>query len=82
MGLAQVSQDKQVRFTHRGHIVTEQAQPQQIQPSQESLQKGKNAVEYSQRLISMSLQEIWNIAYTSGYSDAMEIIKTDQGIKQ
>jgi hypothetical protein len=62
--------------------MTDQAQPQQIQPSQESLQKGKNAVEYSQRLISMSLQEIWNIAYTSGYSDAMEIIKTDQGIKQ
>jgi hypothetical protein len=62
--------------------VTEQAQPQQIQPSQESLQKGKNAVEYSQRLISMSLQEIWNIAYTSGFSDAMEIVKTDQGIKQ
>ena len=82
MGLAQVSQNKQVRFKSRGYIMTDQAQPQQIQPSQESLQKGKNAVEYSQRLISMSLQEIWNIAYTSGYSDAMEIIKTDQGIKQ
>ena len=55
-----------------------QPQPQQIQPSQASLEKGKNAVEYSQRLISMSLQEIWNIAYTSDYSDAMEIMKTDQ----
>jgi hypothetical protein len=62
--------------------VTDQVQPQQIQPSQDSLQKGKNAVEYSQKLISMSLQEIWNIAYTSGYADAMEIFKTDQGIKQ
>jgi len=62
--------------------MTEPVTPQQIQPSQESLQKGKNAVEYSQKLISMSLQEIWNIAYTSGYSDAMEIFKTDQGIKQ
>jgi hypothetical protein len=62
--------------------MTEQVQQQQIQPSQDSLQKGKNAVEYSQRLISMSLQEIWNIAYTSGYGDAMEIIKTDQGITQ
>jgi len=53
-------------------------QPQQIQPSQESLQKGRNAVEYSQKLVNMSLQEIWNIAYTSGFSDAMEIVKTDQ----
>jgi hypothetical protein len=25
----------------------------------------------------MSLQEIWNIAYTSGYEDAMEIVKKD-----
>ena len=60
--------------------MTDQAQPQQqIQPSQESLQKGRNGVEYSQKLISMSLQEIWNIGYTSGFADAMEIVKTDQG---
>lgn len=60
--------------------MTDQAQqPQQIQPSQESLQKGRNAVEYSQKLLSMSLQEIWNIGYTSGFADAMEIVKTDQG---
>jgi len=60
--------------------VTDQAQqPQQIQPSQESLEKGKNAFEYSQKLINMSLQEIWNIGYTSGFADAMEIVKTDQG---
>ncbi len=60
--------------------MTDQAQqPQQIQPSQESLEKGKNAFEYSQKLINMSLQEIWNIGYTSGFADAMEIVKTDQG---
>jgi hypothetical protein len=53
-------------------------QQQQIQPSQDSIQKGSNAIQYSQKLINMSLQEIWNIAYTSGYSDAMAIIKTDQ----
>ena len=43
----------------------------EITPSQKSLEKGKNAVEYSQRLVNMSLQEIWNIAYASGYEDAM-----------
>ena len=60
--------------------MTEQAQPQQqqIQPSQESIAKGRNAIEYSQKLVNMSLQELWNIAYTSGYADAMAIIKTDQ----
>lgn len=58
--------------------MTEQTQPQQIQPSKESLDKGRNAVEYTQRLVNMSLQEIWNIAYTSGFSDAMAIVKTDQ----
>ena len=58
-------------------VQTQQAQ--QIQPSQESLAKGRNAVEYSQKLINMSLQEIWNIAYTSGFADAMAIAKTDAG---
>lgn len=43
----------------------------QIQPSQKSLEKGRNAVEYSQNLINMSLQQLWNVAYTSGYEDAM-----------
>lgn len=57
--------------------MSEQAQAQQVQPSQESIVKGRNAVEYSQRLINMSLQEIWNIAYTSGFADAMAISKTD-----
>jgi hypothetical protein len=60
--------------------MTDQAQQQQqIQPSQQSLEKGKNAFEYSQKLVGMSLQEIWNIGYTSGFADAMEIVKTDQG---
>ena len=57
---------------------TQQPQQQQIQPSQESVTKGRNALEYSQKLINMSLNEIWNIAYTSGFSDAMAIVKTDQ----
>jgi hypothetical protein len=60
--------------------MTDQAQQQQqIQPSQQSLEKGRNAFEYSQKLLGMSLQEIWNIGYTSGFADAMEIVKTDQG---
>lgn len=50
--------------------MTEQKQVQ-IQPSQKSLEKGRNAVEYSQNLINMSLQQLWNVAYTSGYEDAM-----------
>ena len=51
----------------------------EITPSNKSLEKGKNAVEYAQRLVSMSLQEIWNIAYTSGYEDAMAAV--NQGKK-
>lgn len=60
--------------------MSEQAQPQQqqIQPSKESLEKAKNAHEYSMNLINQMMQQMWNIGYTSGYSDAMEIIKTDQ----
>jgi len=54
-------------------------QPQtQIQPSQNSLSKGKNAHDYSINMIAQMLQQMWNIGYTSGYEDAMEIIKTDQ----
>jgi len=63
--------------------VTEQAKEEnkgiQLQPSQKSLEKGRNAVEYTQKFLNMSLQEIWNVAYVSGFEDAMEIIKTDQG---
>lgn len=58
--------------------MTEQAQPQQIQPSKEALEKAKNAHEYSMNLVNQMLQQMWQIGYTSGYSDAMEIIKTDQ----
>jgi hypothetical protein len=43
----------------------------EIKPSQKSLEKGRSAVEYSQNLINMSLQQLWNIAYTSGYEDAV-----------
>ena len=53
-------------------------QQTQIQPSQQSLEKGKNAHDYSMNMIGQMLQQMWNIGYTSGYADAMEIIKTDQ----
>ena len=60
--------------------MTDQVQPQQqIQPSQQSLEKGKNAHDYSTNLINQMLQQMWNIGYTSGFADAMEIVKTDQG---
>ena len=61
--------------------MSEQQQPQQVQlqPSQLSLEKGKNAHEYSINMITQMLQQMWNIGYTSGFSDAMEIVKTDQG---
>ena len=60
--------------------MSEQAQPQQqqIQPSKEALEKAKNAHEYSMNLVNQMLQQMWQIGYTSGYADAMEIIKTDQ----
>lgn len=59
--------------------MTEQTQPQQIQPSQKSLEKAKNAHDYSINMIAQMLQQMWQIGYTSGFEDAMEIIKTDQG---
>jgi len=63
--------------------MTDQApQQQQIQMSQKSLQAANNSIGYSTQLINMSLQQLWNVAYTAGYEDAMEIIKTDQGIQQ
>jgi len=59
--------------------VKEEPKGIQLQPSQKSLEKGRNAVEYTQKFLNMSLQEIWNVAYVSGFEDAMEIVKTDQG---
>lgn len=50
----------------------------QIQPSKESLDKAKNAHEYSMNLLNQMMQQMWQIGYTSGYQDAMEIMKTDQ----
>jgi len=62
--------------------MTDQAQaPQQIQMSQKSLQAANNSIGYSTQLINMSLQQLWNIAYQAGFEDAMEIVKTDQGIQ-
>ena len=50
--------------------------------SQKSLQAANNSIGYSTQLINMSLQQLWNIAYQAGFEDAMEIVKTDQGIQQ
>jgi hypothetical protein len=50
----------------------------ELQPSKEALEKAKNAHDYSVNMVSQMLQQMWNIGYTSGYQDAMEIIKTDQ----
>lgn len=50
----------------------------QIQPSKEALDKAKNAHEYSMNLLNQMMQQMWQIGYTSGYQDAMEIMKTDQ----
>ena len=55
--------------------MTEQVQ---LQPSQQALEKAKNAHEYSMGLVNQMLQQMWNIGYTSGFQDAMEIVKTDQ----
>lgn len=52
----------------------------EIQPSKESLEKGKNAHDYAMSMMGQMLQQMWNIGYTSGFSDAMEIVKTDQGV--
>lgn len=56
-------------------------QPQQIQMSNDSITKANNSMNYTINLVNMSLQQLWNIAYQSGFEDAMEIIKTDQGKK-
>lgn len=58
--------------------MTEQVQPQQVQPSKESLEKAKNAHEYTMNMVNQMLSQMWQIGYTSGFSDAMAIVKTDQ----
>lgn len=58
--------------------MTEEQKQVQIQPSKESLEKAKNAHEYSINMIAQMLQQMWNIGYTSGFQDANEIVKTDQ----
>lgn len=58
--------------------MTEEQKQIQIQPSKESLDKAKNAHEYSINMIAQMLQQMWNIGYTSGFQDANEIVKTDQ----
>jgi len=55
---------------------------QQIQMSPESLSKAQNSINYSNNLINMSLQQLWNIAYQAGFEDAQAIMKTDRGQQQ
>jgi uncharacterized membrane protein len=63
-------------------VTQPQAQPQQIQMSNDSVNKANNSMNYTLNLVNMSLQQLWNIAYQAGFEDAQEIMKTDQGIKQ
>jgi uncharacterized membrane protein len=53
--------------------------PQQIQMSNDSINKANNSINYTMNLVNMSLQQLWNIAYQAGFEDAQEIMKTDQG---
>jgi len=57
-------------------------QPQQIQMSAESLAKAQNSINYSNNLVNMSLQQLWNIAYQAGFEDAQAIMNTDRGVQQ
>ncbi len=56
--------------------------PQQLQMSQDSLNKANNSMNYTINLVNMSLQQLWNIAYAAGFEDAQEIMKTDRGHQQ
>jgi hypothetical protein len=57
-------------------------QPQQIQMSAESLSKAQNSINYTNNLVNMSLQQLWNIAYQAGFEDAQAIMNTDRGVQQ
>jgi len=57
-------------------------QPQQIQMSPESLSKAQNSINYTNNLVNMSLQQLWNIAYQAGFEDAQAIMSTDRGVQQ
>jgi uncharacterized membrane protein len=57
-------------------------QPQQIQMSAESLAKAQNSINYTNNLVNMSLQQLWNIAYQAGFEDAQAIMSTDRGVQQ
>ena len=56
--------------------------PQQLQMSQDSLNKANNSMNYTMNLVNMSLQQLWNIAYQAGFEDAQAIMTTDRGVKQ
>jgi uncharacterized membrane protein len=56
--------------------------PQQLQMSQDSLNKANNSMNYTMNLVNMSLQQLWNIAYAAGFEDAQAIMTTDRGVQQ
>lgn len=56
--------------------------PQQLQMSQDSVNKANNSMNYTINLVNMSLQQLWNIAYQAGFEDAQAIMKTDRGQQQ
>ena len=56
--------------------------PQQLQMSQDSVNKANNSMNYTMNLVNMSLQQLWNIAYQAGFEDAQAIMSTDRGIQQ
>ena len=56
--------------------------PQQLQMSQDSLNKANNSMNYTMNLVNMSLQQLWNIAYQAGFEDAQAIMSTDRGVQQ
>jgi len=56
--------------------------PQQLQMSQDSVNKANNSMNYTMNLVNMSLQQLWNIAYTAGFEDAQAIMSTDRGAQQ
>ena len=62
--------------------MSEVQQAQQIQMSEDSMKKAGNSINYAVNLVNMSLQQLWNIAYQSGFEDAQAIMKTDRSQQQ
>jgi len=78
-----IHKDQQICFKNRGYIMSDmKPTPQQLQMSQDSVNKANNSMNYTMNLVNMSLQQLWNIAYTAGFEDAQAIMSTDRGVQQ